>query len=54
MSPEMKIIAISGGGSDDLNPKAFREMSGFLGADHILSKPFSAEEFLAAVNDCLG
>ena len=28
-------------------------LSGFLGADRILAKPFSSEEFLAAVNDCL-
>jgi len=53
LAPKTKIIAISGGGSNDFNPKAFREMSGFLGAYHILSKPFSAEDFLTAVNDCL-
>lgn len=52
ISPETKIIAISGGGSD-FDPKAFVDMSGFLGADRILAKPFSSEEFLAAVNDCL-
>ena len=52
ISPETKIITISGGGSD-FDPKAFVDMSGFLGADRILAKPFSSEEFLAAVNDCL-
>ncbi len=53
ISPKIKIIAISGGGNSDFNPKAFRDMSDFLGADHVLSKPFSAEDFLSAVNDCL-
>lgn len=53
ISPAMKIIAISGGGSGNFDPKAFRDMSNFLGADRILSKPFSAEDFLSAVNDCL-
>ena len=52
ISPETKIFAISGGASD-FDPKAFVDMSGFLGADRILAKPFSSEEFLAAVNDCL-
>ena len=52
ISPETKIITISGGGSD-FDPKAFVDMSGFLGADRILAKPFSSEEFPAAVNDCL-
>lgn len=54
ISPETKIIAISGGGGGDFDPKAFVDMSGFLGADRILAKPFSSEEFLSAVNDCLG
>ncbi len=54
ISPETKIIAISGGGGGDFDPKAFMDMSGFLGADRILAKPFSSEEFLSAVNDCLG
>ncbi len=53
ISPETKIIAISGGGGSDFDPKAFIDMSGFLGADRILAKPFSSEEFLSAVNDCL-
>jgi len=53
ISPDMKIIAISGGGGSDFNPKAFIDMSGFLGADRILAKPFSSEEFLSAVKACL-
>ncbi|MDA1090112.1 MAG: response regulator [Proteobacteria bacterium] len=53
LSPTVKIIAISGGGGNNFNPKAFRDMSDFLGADHVLSKPFSAKDFLSAVNDCL-
>ena len=53
ISPETKIIAISGGGGSDFNPKAFMDMSGLLGGDRILAKPFSSDEFLSAVNDCL-
>ena len=53
ISPETKIIAISGGGGSDFDPEAFMDMSGFLGADRILAKPFSSEEFLSVVNDCL-
>ena len=34
-------------------PVFMGDMSKFLGADRILSKPFSAEDFLSAVNDCL-
>ncbi len=54
ISPATKIIAISGGGdSSNFDTKAFLDMSNFLGADRILAKPFSAEVFLSAVNDCL-
>lgn len=51
ISPDMKIIAISGGG--EVNPKVFLDMSGFLGADQVLSKPFSSAELLTAVKECL-
>lgn len=51
VSPDMKIIAISGGG--DVNPKVFLEMSDFLGADCVLAKPFSSAELLTAVRECL-
>ena len=51
LSPNMKIIAISGGG--EVNPTVFLEMSDFLGADLLLAKPFSSAEFLSAINECL-
>ncbi|MBT3307272.1 MAG: response regulator [Alphaproteobacteria bacterium] len=53
ISPETKIIAISGGGGGEFDTKAFSEMSKFLGAERMLAKPFSSEEFLLAVNNCL-
>ena len=49
--PKAKIIAISGGGNAD--PKLLLDISSYLGADRVLSKPFSTEEFLDAVNHCL-
>ena len=49
--PKAKIIAISGGGN--VNPKVLLDISSVLGADRVLSKPFSTEEFLDAVNHCL-
>ena len=51
ISPDAKIIAISGGGNVD--PKVLLEMSQFLGATRVLAKPFPPEELLQAVNDCL-
>ena len=51
IQPDAKIIAISGGGGSD--PRVFLDISKFLGVDHVLAKPFSSEEFLDAVNDCL-
>ncbi|MBI2978458.1 MAG: response regulator [Rhodospirillales bacterium] len=51
ITPNAKIIAISGGGN--VNPKVFLDISSALGADRVLSKPFSTEEFLDAVNHCL-
>ena len=44
-SPEMKIIAISGGG--ELNPKVVLEMSDYLGANRLLAKPF----FIVRITD---
>ncbi len=51
LSPNMKIIAISGGG--EVNPKVFLDMSDFLGANRVLAKPFSSDELLTAVKECL-
>jgi len=51
ISPQAKIIAISGGGSAD--PKVFLDISKALGVEKILAKPFTDEELVDAVNSCL-
>jgi len=49
--PNLKIIAISGGGAEkDL---ALLQQAGELGADHVLSKPILAEHLFEFVDDCL-
>jgi CheY-like chemotaxis protein len=49
--PDLKIIAISGGGAEkDLTQL---QAAGALGADHIISKPISAEHLFDFVDDCL-
>jgi len=49
--PDLKIIAISGGGrTKKLN---FLKQAYKLGADKTLAKPFSEDELLECVNDCL-
>ncbi|MBC8338279.1 MAG: response regulator [Alphaproteobacteria bacterium] len=53
ISPDTKIIAISGGGGGNFDQKSFSDMSNYLGADKVLAKPFSPEDFILAVNDCL-
>lgn len=45
--PDMKIVAISGGGRS--SPAVYLKMAKMLGADSTLEKPFGAEEFIAAV-----
>ncbi|MCD6303398.1 MAG: response regulator [Planctomycetes bacterium] len=50
--PDLKIIAISGGGVG--NPHAYLRLASKLGADCILAKPFSIEEVVKAVEDALG
>lgn len=47
----LKIIAISGGGR--IKGADYLKMAITLGADKMLAKPFSNEELLDAVNDCL-
>jgi len=49
--PDAKIIAISGGGTIDA--QRYLSIAELIGAQHILSKPFSTKELLAAVNDLL-
>ena len=49
--PDLKIIAISGGGrTKNLD---FLQLADEFGADKILAKPFSEDELLERVNDCL-
>jgi CheY-like chemotaxis protein len=50
--PEMRIIAMSGGGY--LGEVDFLRMSRHLGADGILPKPFDADRLLAMVRELLG
>jgi DNA-binding response OmpR family regulator len=51
LRPDMKIVAISGGGGID--PNLFLKMSEIIGADKIIAKPFSAKDLLKNVNYCL-
>jgi YesN/AraC family two-component response regulator len=49
--PAVKIIAISGGGRH--SPADFLRIALHLGASKVLTKPFSNEELIKAVNDLL-
>lgn len=49
--PALRIIAMSGGGLAD--PETNLKLARHLGAVHTLAKPFSSEEFLAAVASVL-
>lgn len=49
--PDLKIIAISGGGRT--KNMDFLKFADEFGADKILAKPFSEEELLERVNECL-
>ena len=49
--PDMKIIAISGGGK--VKPTVFLELKQKHGVEHVLPKPFTERQLLEAVNDCL-
>ena len=50
--PRTKIIAMTGGGQ--MRMMEITSAATFLGADHILLKPFERESLLAAVNAALG
>ena len=50
---DVKIIAISGGGRRQPGPQVLG-MAGMLGADAILTKPFTRKELLAAVDAVAG
>jgi DNA-binding response OmpR family regulator len=49
---DLKIIAISGGSRS--KTMDYLKAATSLGADKVLSKPFSNEELLSCVNECLG
>lgn len=49
--PELKIIAISGGGRT--RNMDFLQLAGEFGADLIITKPFSEEELMQGVTACL-
>ncbi len=51
LSPEVKIIAISGGGQGD--PTQYLDIAEKVGADRTLAKPFEKEALLNAVKDLL-
>ncbi len=49
--PEVKIIAISGGGH--IGPETYLEMAEKVGAQRTLSKPFEREELLSMIREML-
>ena len=49
--PNIKIIAISGGGR--VGPESYLKLAKSIGASHSLTKPFTHNELLSAVNDLL-
>ena len=49
--PEVKIIAISGGGR--IGPESYLEVAEGFGAMRIFTKPFDIEEFLVAIRELL-
>ena len=51
-NPDIKIIAISGGGV--VQPEMYLKMAEKIGADHSFTKPVDTDSFLSAVNQLLG
>lgn len=49
--PELKIMAMSGGGRSD--SKDYLSIATLLGAAKVLAKPFSSQDFLAALSELL-
>ena len=52
ISPEVKIIAISGGGRND--PENYLHLAKQLGAQRTIAKPFGGEELLKTVRELVG
>ncbi len=51
LSPDLKIIAISGGGV--VSPEVYIELARGMGADHGLTKPIEYSDLIGAVRDLL-
>ena len=51
--PDVKIIAISSGGSDSADPNIYLKMANELGAQEVIAKPIGKIELLASVNALL-
>jgi len=50
--PDLKIIAISGGGRE--KPDGYLQMAGMLGANRVFKKPIDIDELLECVRELLG
>jgi CheY-like chemotaxis protein len=51
--PDVKVIAISGGGGDGMRPENYLKTAKQLGAMCALTKPIEGEDLLKAVQECL-
>ncbi len=51
MKPEIKVIAISGGGK--AGPGSYLDMAKTLGADSVFSKPFSVNDLVTRIEELL-
>ena len=52
LNPEVRIIAISGGGRVD--PENYLELAQGFGAQRVLAKPFSNQQLLEAIRESIG
>jgi CheY-like chemotaxis protein len=52
LKPDIKIIAISGGGK--AGPNNYLSLAKALGADHTFTKPFSVKDLLAKIKELIG
>jgi two-component system cell cycle response regulator CpdR len=51
LSPELKIIAISGGGR--ISPESYLECARHFGAERVFQKPFRQQELVSAVRELM-
>lgn len=52
--PDQKILAITGGGVNGYGKSIYGNAADEFGADAVLFKPFTGDELLSDVSDCLG